>query len=53
MQFSSTEKTNEVIAEDMEMTMGTFHKQKKQLHDFFGVQTKQGLTMIATFLNII
>ena len=53
IQLSSTEKTNEVIAEDMEMAMGTFHKQKKLLYEFFGVQTKQGITVIGTFLNII
>lgn len=53
MQLSSSEKTNEVIAEDMGMAMGTFHKAKKNIHQFLGVQTKQGMTIISNFLNLI
>ena len=53
MQFSSTEMTNEVIAEEMNMPLGTFHKAKAQLHQILGIQTKQGITRLCSFLNLI
>lgn len=53
MQFSSTELTNEVIAEEMNMAMGSFHKAKASLHQKLHVQTKQGIAMISTRLNLI
>lgn len=53
MQLSASDKTNEAIADDLNMAMGTFHQFKKILHRKTGVQTKQGLTRIAIFLNLI
>jgi hypothetical protein len=53
MQFSSTEMTNEVIAEEMEMPMGSYHKQKAKIHNILGVQTKQGITKASTYLGLI
>ena len=53
MQLSSTELTNDVIAEEMNMPLGTFHKAKAQLHQILGIQTKQGITKICSFFNFI
>lgn len=53
MQLSSTEKTNEVIAEEMNMPLGTFHKAKARVHSILKVQTKQGVTRIGQYLNLI
>lgn len=53
MQLSSSEKTNDVIAEEMNMPAGSFHKAKAILHSILGVQTKQGVTKACTLLNII
>lgn len=53
IQYSTTEMTNEVIAEEMDMPMGTYHKHKTKLHQIFKIQTKQGLTKAATMLNLI
>lgn len=54
IRLSTTEKTNEVIAEEMGMAMGTFHKQKHILYEKLGsIQTKQCLTKVAFCLNII
>lgn len=53
MQLSTTDKTNEVIAEEMEMAPGSFHKAKALLHKLLGVQTKQCITRICTHLNLI
>jgi hypothetical protein len=53
MQKSSSEKINEVIAEEMNMAMGTYHKFKRNLHKLLGVETKQGIAIISKELNII
>ena len=53
MQLSTTELTNDIIAEKMKMPAGTFHKEKKQLHHILKVQTKQGITKICNYLNLI
>ena len=53
MQLSTSEKTNEVIAEDLQLALGTFHQVKKYLHRKLAVQTKQEITKIAFFLNLI
>lgn len=53
MQLSATEKTNEVIAEEMDMAMGSFHKAKANIHQNLRVQTKQGITKVCTYLNLI
>ena len=53
MQLSCTEMTNEVIAEEMNLPLGSFHKAKKYIHDLIGVQTKQGIANICFFFNII
>lgn len=52
MQLSTTEKTNEVIAEEMNLPLGSFHKAKKYIHEVLGVQTKQGITLICAHLNL-
>lgn len=53
MQLSTTEMTNEVIAEEMGMALGSFHKAKAKLHALLGVQTKQGITKFCSFFNFI
>lgn len=54
IKLSTTEKTNEVIAEELNLPMGTFHKYKHLLYEKLGnIQTKQCLTKIAYNLNII
>ncbi len=53
MQKSSTEKTNEVIAEELELPFGSFHKAKKNLYEKLAVQTKQEVVKIAIILNLI
>lgn len=52
MQLSATDKTNEVIAEELGIAFGTFHKIKKQLHAKFG-QTKQQIALWASHYNLI
>jgi hypothetical protein len=53
MQLLTTEKTNEVIAEELNIPLGSFHSMKKRLYDIFKVSTKQELTKICMFLNFI
>jgi len=53
MQESCTDKTNDVIADDLHMAYGTFHQSKKYLHRKLGVQTKQAIAIIAMNLNIL
>lgn len=50
----STSNTNEVIAEALEMPMGTFNQFKKDLYKKLNVQTKQEVVVIAIYdLNIL
>lgn len=53
IQLTSTDKINEVIAEEMHLPMGSFHKAKKQLYERLCVQTKQELVRIGVYLNLI
>lgn len=53
MQLLSSEMTNQVIAEELEMALGTFHAFKKKLYQKLNIQTKQGITIIAYALNLI
>lgn len=54
IQLTTTDKTNEVIAEEMNLPLGTLHKMKHALYHKLGnVQTKQCVTKIAIALNII
>ncbi|WP_445458393.1 helix-turn-helix transcriptional regulator [Flavobacterium sp. HNIBRBA15423] len=53
-QLLTTDKTNEVIADYLDLPLGTFHKLKRELYEKFGsIQTKQALTKKAYNLNII
>ena len=50
----STSDTNEVIAEKLNISLGQYHKIKKDLYARLGnIQTKQEATLIATELNLI
>ena len=53
LQLTATNKTNEVIGDEMELPMGSFHKAKKYLYEKLGIQTKQEGVMISIFLNLI
>ena len=53
MQELSTPKTNDVIASDMKLPLGSFHKAHKQLYNKLGILTKQENTKIALSLNLI
>ena len=53
LQLTATNMTNEVIAEELGMPLGTFHKLKKILYDKLGIQTKQEGARISFFLNLI
>lgn len=53
IQLTSTDKINEVIADEMHLPMGSFHKAKKFLYDRLGVQTKQEVTRVGLLLNLI
>lgn len=54
IQLTTTDMTNEVIAEEMNLPLGTFHKLKHSLYQKIGnIQTKQCLTKIAIAFNLI
>lgn len=53
IKLSTTDKTNEAIADELGLPMGTFHKNKKTIYDNFKIATKQCLTKLALSLNII
>lgn len=53
MQKSTTTLTNEVIAEELNLPLGTFHKIKKILYQKLSIQTKPELVKIAIFFNLI
>lgn len=54
IQLTTTDMTNDVIAEEMSLPLGTFHKIKHSLYQKIGnVQTKQCVTKIAIALNLI
>lgn len=49
----STDKKNEVIADEMDIPLGTFHKIKKTLYEKAKVQTKQELTLLSFLKNFL
>lgn len=53
IQLSTTDKTNDVIAEELGLPLGTFHKYKQSIYDKCAVLTKQCLTKLAYSLNLI
>lgn len=54
IQLSTSEKTNEVISEEMNLCFGTYHKMKKMIYQVLGnIMTKQALTQKAFELNLI
>jgi hypothetical protein len=53
LQLTATNKTNDVIAEELNLPLGSFHKLKKILWSNLGIQTKQEGVMISFFLNLI
>lgn len=53
LQLMATNKTNDAIAFEMDMAMGSLHKLKKIVYDKLGIQTKQEGTMVSFFLNLI
>lgn len=53
MQLLSSAKTNDLIADELNLPMGSFHKAHRLLYDKLGVQTKQEVTKIAYLLNLI
>lgn len=53
IQLSTTDKKNEVIAEELDLALGTFHQFKKFIHKKTGTRTKQQLTRFAFFYNLI
>lgn len=53
VQQLSTNNTNEVIASEMDMPMGSLHLAKKKLYRKLGIQTKQEATIIGQRLNLI
>ena len=53
IKLSSTDKTNDVIADDLGIPLGTFHQLKHKLYEKFVVQTKQELTKLSALINII
>ena len=53
IKLSSTDKTNDVITDDLGIPLGTFHQLKHKLYEKFVVQTKQELTKLSALINII
>lgn len=49
----STDQTNELIASEMDLPMGSFHLKKKRLYEKMGVRTKQELTILSHRHNLI
>ncbi len=53
VQLLSTNMKNEVIAQELNIPLGTFHAMKKRLYEVFQVSTKQEITQISMLLNLI
>jgi len=53
IKLSTTDKTNDVIADELNLPLGTFHLAKKYLYQKLGIQTKQELAVLAMKNNII
>jgi len=53
LQLTATNKINEVIADDLNLPLGSLHKFKKAVYKKLGIQTKQEGVVISFFLNLI
>jgi len=53
MQLLTTPKINDVIASDLNLPLGSFHKSKRSLYNKLAIQTKQEITRICFSLNLI
>lgn len=53
LQLTATDKTNEVIAEELGFCLGTFHKFKRLLYEKLNILTKQEAAIYAFINNII
>lgn len=53
IQYSTSDMTNDVIADKLQLCFGTLHKMKKSIYKKTNVMTKQALTKIAHRYNII
>jgi hypothetical protein len=53
IKLSVTDKINEVIADELQLPLGSFHLAKKYLYRKLGIQTKQELAVLAMKNNII
>lgn len=53
MKLLTTDKTNEVIAEELKIPFGSLHSKKKRIYEIFKISTKQELTIICLLLNFI
>lgn len=53
LQLMATDKKNNVIADELNLPLGSFHKVKQVLYLKLGIQTKQEGVMISFFLNLI
>tara|TARA_R110002126_G_scaffold291063_2_gene450236 strand:+ start:36210 stop:36779 length:570 start_codon:yes stop_codon:yes gene_type:complete len=53
MILKSTNKINQVIADELNLALGSFHKASKILYQKLGVQTRQEITVKAHELNLI
>lgn len=53
MKLLTTDKTNEVIAAELNIPLGSFHSKKKRIYEIFKISTKQEITIICMLLNYI
>jgi len=53
IKLSVTDKINEVIADELDLPLGSFHLAKKNLYRKLGIQTKQEMAVLAMKNNII
>lgn len=53
LQLAATDKTNDVIAEELGFCLGTFHKFKRLLYEKLNILTKQEAAIFAFINNII
>lgn len=52
-QLTASDDTNEVIAEKLEMPLGSFHKYKEAWYKRLGVRTKQEFVLVGRLFNLI
>lgn len=53
MKLLTTNKTNEAIADELKIPLGSFHSKKKKLYEIFNISTKQELAILCMLLNFI